>query len=87
MVSFWPWKGDSNSAESFEKTLSSLATKISNATTQNDRLRQRARKLKVSWILYGGVTYILAALILTLVTGWRNWGLIEYSIVAGGPIL
>ena len=80
-------QGDKNSAESFEKTLSALSDKISKATAHNDRLRQRARKLKVSWILYGGVTYILAFLILTLVTGWRNWGPVEYSTVAGGPVL
>jgi hypothetical protein len=24
---------------------------------------------------------------LTLVTGWRNWGPIEGSVVAGGPVL
>ena len=53
----------------------------------NDRLRQRARKLKVGWTLYGGFTYILAVLIFTLVTGWRNWGAMEYSVVSGGPVL
>ncbi|KAF2673975.1 hypothetical protein BT63DRAFT_172506 [Microthyrium microscopicum] len=87
MVSFWPWKKDTTSAESFEKTLSVIATKISKATAQNDSLRQRARKLKVGWILYGGVTYILAFLILTLVTGWQNWGTTEYTTIAGGPVL
>lgn len=39
------------------------------------------------WTLYAGFAYILAALILTLVTGWRNWGPVEGSIVAGGPVL
>jgi hypothetical protein len=37
--------------------------------------------------LYGGFAYILAFLILTLVTGWRNWGPVEYGVVTGGPIL
>lgn len=77
----------SDTAESFEKTLSALATKISSTSAHNDRLRQRARKLKVGWTLYGGFAYILAFLILTLVTGWQNWGPMELSVVAGGPVL
>jgi hypothetical protein len=39
------------------------------------------------WTLYAGFAYILAAVMLTLVTGWRNWGAIEGSVVAGGPVL
>jgi len=39
------------------------------------------------WTLYAGFAYILTAVMLTLVTGWRNWGPIEGSIVAGGPVL
>ena len=80
-------QGDNNSAESFERTLSSLAQKISKTSAKNDALRQRSRKLKVSWTIYGGFTYILTALIFILVTGWQNWGWVEYSTVAGGPVL
>jgi len=39
------------------------------------------------WTLYAGFAYILAAMILTFVTGWQNWGPIEGSVVAGGPVL
>jgi len=39
------------------------------------------------WTLYAGFAYILAALLLTVVTGWRNWGAIEGTAVAGGPLL
>jgi hypothetical protein len=39
------------------------------------------------WTLYAGFAYILAALLLTLVTGWQNWGIIEGTVVAGGPVL
>ncbi|KIW08221.1 uncharacterized protein PV09_01149 [Verruconis gallopava] len=87
MVSLWPWRGDGTSAESFERTLSGIAQKISKTGAKNDALRQRARKLKVGWTIYGGFTYILTALILILVTGWQNWGAIEYTTVAGGPVL
>jgi hypothetical protein len=39
----------------------------------------------VSWTLYAGFAYILAFLILALVTGYRNWGVVEYTVIAGGP--
>ena len=80
-------KGDNDSAESFEKKLSVLATKISKTSGTNDLLRTRARKVKVGWTIYGGFTYILAALIFLLVTGWQNWGAVEYTVVAGGPLV
>lgn len=41
----------------------------------------------MGWTIYGGFTYILTALIFILVTGWQNWGTLEYSTVAGGPVL
>ncbi|KAK3050800.1 hypothetical protein LTR09_007876 [Extremus antarcticus] len=79
--------GDESSAASFEKSLSQLSTKITKASTQNDGLRQHQRRFKVLWTLYTSFAYILVALILTLVTGWDKWGAIEYSAVAGGPVL
>ncbi|KAK3715880.1 hypothetical protein LTR37_006863 [Vermiconidia calcicola] len=87
MVSFWPFKGDDSSAASFEKTLSQLSTKINKASAQNDRVRQHQRRYKVLWTLYSSFAYILVALILTLVTGWEKWGAVEYSAVAGGPVV
>ena len=86
-MSFWPFKGDENSAASFEKTLSQVSTKITKASAQNDGLRQHQRRYKVLWTLYSSFAYILVALILTLVTGWDKWGAAEYSAVAGGPVL
>lgn len=79
-------KGD-QSAESFEKTLSALAAKIAKTSAQSERLRKSARRLTVSWTLYGGFAYISALLIFTLVTGWRSWGPMEYSVVSGGPLM
>ena len=103
MVSFWPWKvcypclqldalikclkGDDNSPASFEKILSNLSTKIAETSNRLDGLRQRSRRLKVLWTLYAGFAYLLCAIILTLVLGWRKWGLVEYTAVAGGPVM
>ena len=39
------------------------------------------------WSLYAGFAYILTVLILVLVTGWGSWGTVEYSVVAGAPLL
>lgn len=78
---------DDNSAAGFEKTLSTLSTKITKASARGDRLRRTSRKVKVWWTLYTIFAYTLAALILTLITGWRNWGPIEYTGLAGGPLL
>jgi hypothetical protein len=74
-------------AASFEKTLNTLTGKINRATAVNDRQRQLSRRARVMWTLYAGFAYILAALLLTLVTGWQNWGVIEGTVVAGGPVL
>ncbi|KAF1842181.1 uncharacterized protein K460DRAFT_320008 [Cucurbitaria berberidis CBS 394.84] len=86
MVSFWPWKAGEDAA-SFERTLNALTGKINRATTRNERQRQLSRRARVMWTLYAGFAYILAALLLTLVTGWRNWGVIEGTVVAGGPVI
>lgn len=87
MVSFWPFKGEDNSAASFEKTLSQLSQKITKASTRNEGFRQQQRRYKVLWTLYSSFAYILIALILTLVTGWQTWGAAEYTAVAVGPLL
>ncbi|KAF1814769.1 hypothetical protein P152DRAFT_455797 [Eremomyces bilateralis CBS 781.70] len=87
MVSFWPFKAGEKSAASFEKELAELAKKISATTARQERLRQQARRARVSTVLYGGFAYTLAALILILVTGWRNWGPGEYQVVCGGPVM
>ncbi|KAF2026180.1 hypothetical protein EK21DRAFT_116076 [Setomelanomma holmii] len=86
MVSLWPWRA-SEDAASFEKTLNTLTGKINRAAAVNDRQRQLSRRARVMWTLYAGFAYILAALLLTLVTGWRNWGVVEGTVVAGGPVV
>ncbi|TKA31954.1 hypothetical protein B0A50_01199 [Salinomyces thailandicus] len=87
MVSFWPFKGNDTSAASFEKILSQLSTKINKASAQNDSFRQRQRRYKVLWTLYSTFAYILVAAILTLVTGYQRWSALEYSALAGSPVL
>ncbi|KAF3011162.1 hypothetical protein E8E13_011517 [Curvularia kusanoi] len=86
MVSLWPWRAGEDAA-SFERTLSTLTGKINRATAVNDKRRQRSRRVRVMWTLYSGFAYILAALLLLLVTGWRNWGMIETSVMAGSPVV
>ncbi|KAF2828299.1 hypothetical protein CC86DRAFT_346415 [Ophiobolus disseminans] len=86
MVSLWPWKAHEDAA-SFEKTLNTLSGKITRAAAVNDRQRQLSRRARVMWTLYAGFAYILAALLLTLVTGWKNWGVVEGTVVAGGPVV
>jgi len=87
MVSFWPFKGDDNSAEAFERLLRELSGKISRASARHDRFRQKQRRYKALWSLYTTFGYILVAAILTLVTGWERWSTIEYTAMAGGPVL
>lgn len=87
MVSFWPFGGDNTSAAGFEKILATLSTKINKASATDASLRQRQRRLRVLWTLYTCFAYVIAALILTLVTGQQNWTAIEYSGLAGGPVV
>ncbi|OQE47477.1 hypothetical protein PENCOP_c001G08840 [Penicillium coprophilum] len=87
MVSFWPWKGDDNSAASFEKTLSTLSTKIAQATARLDQQRQSSRRIKALWTLYSTFAYLFYSIILALILGWESWGVKEYAAIAGGPVL
>ncbi|KAJ4337131.1 hypothetical protein N0V95_008427 [Ascochyta clinopodiicola] len=86
MVSLWPWKAGEDAA-SFERTLSTLTGKINRATAVNDKRRRTSRRARVMWTLYAGFAYILAALLLILVTGRQNWGVVEISVIAGSPVV
>nr|POF13161.1 isoform 2 of protein lunapark [Quercus suber] len=88
MVFFWPFgRGDETSAASFEKVLSQLSTKINQAASRNEAFRQKQRRFKVIWTLYTAFAWILVALYLTLITGWSQWDAIEYTAMAGGPLV
>ncbi|KAF7585443.1 hypothetical protein BBP40_010902, partial [Aspergillus hancockii] len=87
MVSLWPFKGEDNSPAHFERTLSTLSGKITRANTRLDTHRQNARRFKALWTLYTTFAYLLYSIILALVLGWQNFGVVEYAAIAGGPIL
>ncbi|KAJ5701023.1 hypothetical protein N7488_008571 [Penicillium malachiteum] len=87
MVSFWPWKGEDNSPASFEKALSTLSTKIAQATTRLDQQRSTSRRFKALWTLYSTFAYLFYSIVLALVSGWESWGVKEYAAIAGGPVL
>ncbi|KAI1750513.1 hypothetical protein F4782DRAFT_246912 [Xylaria castorea] len=87
MVSLWPWKVDGFSPAEFEKTLSTLSTKITNTQAQLEKVRNSARRIKLLWTLYLAFAYLVYAIVLTLVVGWQNLGPLEWTGMAGGPVL
>ncbi|GAP86678.1 hypothetical protein SAMD00023353_2000510 [Rosellinia necatrix] len=87
MVSLWPWKGDNLSPAEFEKTLSTLSTKIANTQAQLEKVRHNSRRIKLLWTLYLAFAYLVYAIVLTLVVGWQNLGPWEWTGMAGGPVL
>jgi hypothetical protein len=87
MVSLWPWKGDENSPASFEKALSTLATKITKSQAQLDSLRSNGRRYKALWTLYTTFAYMLCLIIVVFVVGWKNGGIYEYTALAASPVL
>jgi hypothetical protein len=80
-------QGEDTSPASFEKALAALSVKISKSQLLLDSLRQRSRRFKALWTLYTSFAYLLCAIILGLVVGWRNWGAWEYSALAGSPLM
>ena len=83
----WHHQGEDNSPAYFEKTLSTLSAKIAQSNTRLDALRRRSRRFKALWTLYTTFAYLLYSIILALVLGWQNWGAVEYTAVAGGPVV
>lgn len=75
------------SPESFEKALSALATKIANSQAKLDQVRSSSRRARVLCTLYLTFGYLVYAIVLVLVVGWKKMGAWEWSGVAGGPIL
>jgi len=81
-----PQKEDSSPA-SFEKALSALSAKITATQTQLDQNRVKSRRIKVLCTLYLGFAYLVYGIVLVLVVGWRNMGALEWTGMAGGPVL
>lgn len=80
-------QGEDASPASFERTLSQLQEKITKAQLQLDTLNQHSRRRVALWTLYTSFAYILCVVVLALVVGWRNWGAVEYTAVAGSPVV
>ncbi|KAL8804762.1 MAG: hypothetical protein Q9182_002354 [Xanthomendoza sp. 2 TL-2023] len=72
---------------SFEKALSTLSNRITKTNTKLDSLRQSSRRFSALWTLYTSFAYLLCSVVLILVVGWREWGVLEYAGVVGGPVL
>ncbi|KAF7865263.1 hypothetical protein EAF04_006240 [Stromatinia cepivora] len=87
MVSLWPWKREDNSPASFEKTLSALAEKISKSQAQLESRRLRGRRVKALWTLYSSFAYLVMFVIVILVIGWKNLTALEYTGLAGSPLI
>ncbi|RMJ04891.1 hypothetical protein CDV36_014442 [Fusarium kuroshium] len=84
MVAFWPWKGDS---ADFEKTLSTLSTKIADTQASLDKLRSTSRRAQVLWTLYLSFAYLVYTIVLLLVVGYKNLGAYEWTGLCSGPLL
>ncbi|KAB5546921.1 hypothetical protein GE09DRAFT_967472 [Coniochaeta sp. 2T2.1] len=87
MVSFWPWRRQDSSPASFEKTLSTLSKKITATQAQLDSARSTSRRMRVLWTLYLSFAYLVYAIVLFMVVGFKNLGPIEWTGVSGGPVL
>ncbi|KAK4222824.1 hypothetical protein QBC38DRAFT_459981 [Podospora fimiseda] len=86
-MAFWRWGKEDSSPASFEKALSALSAKIKTTQTQLDQSRLRARKIKVLATLYIGFAYLVYAVVLLLVVGWKNMNAWEWTGMSGGPVL
>ncbi|KAH8648612.1 hypothetical protein BX600DRAFT_442900 [Xylariales sp. PMI_506] len=87
MVTLWPWKSTDSSPASFEKTLSNLSKKITTTQLQLDKARSNSRRIRVLWTLYLAFAYLVYAIVLILVVGWKNLGAWEWTGMAGGPVV
>ncbi|EPE06965.1 hypothetical protein F503_03392 [Ophiostoma piceae UAMH 11346] len=52
-----------------------------------DRTRSTSRRVRVLCTLYLTFGYLVYAIVLVLVVGYRNMGAVEWSGVAGGPVI
>ncbi|KAK4160791.1 hypothetical protein QBC43DRAFT_324964 [Cladorrhinum sp. PSN259] len=86
-MAFWRWGKEDSSPASFERALSALSVKIKTTQTHLDQSRLRARKIKVLATLYIGFAYLVYAVVLLLVVGWKHMSALEWTGMAGGPVL
>lgn len=87
MVSFWPWKAEDSSPASFEKALSTQSVRIADLQARLERLRATSRRVRVLWMLYLSLAYLIYSIVMMLVVGYNRFGPWDWSSVALGPIL
>jgi hypothetical protein len=64
-----------------------LSTKINNTQAQLDQTRATSRRIRVLLTLYLSFAYLVYAIVLLLVVGWRNMGVYEWSGISGFPLV
>ncbi|RVD85289.1 uncharacterized protein DFL_003615 [Arthrobotrys flagrans] len=87
MVSLWPFGGQDNSPDAFEKKLSSLATQILDHEKRLIRLRTRGRRIKGLWTLYTLIAWVIYTSILTLVVRLENANIYQIGVLGGSPFV
>ncbi|KAK6347806.1 hypothetical protein TWF718_005631 [Orbilia javanica] len=87
MVSLWPFGGQDNSPDAFEKKLSSLAAQILDHEKRLIRLRTRGRRIKGLWTLYTLIAWVIYASILTLVVRLENANIYQIGVLGGSPFV
>ncbi|KAA8899019.1 hypothetical protein FN846DRAFT_191151 [Sphaerosporella brunnea] len=85
MVRLWPFRGDDNSPDSFERILVKLASQIEASSSKLAILRQRSRRYKALFTIYSVLGFILYIIVIVLVVGYQNVGLQEGSGLLVGP--
>ncbi len=85
-IFFFPAQRSDDSPASFEKALSTLSEKIATTQAKLDKNRATSRRLRLLWTLYLGFAYVVYAIVLILVVGWKNMGVWEWTGMAAGPV-
>ncbi|KAF3939647.1 hypothetical protein ABW19_dt0204094 [Dactylella cylindrospora] len=87
MVSLWPFGGQDNSPDAFEKKLSSLATQITDHEKRLSHLRTRGRRLKALWTLYTIIAWVIYTTILVLVVGLEHANVYQIAGLGLSPFV
>lgn len=61
--------------------------KITDTQTSLDKVRANSRRARVLWTLYLSFAYLVYAIVLILVVGYKNLGTYEWTGLAGGPVV
>lgn len=78
---------DNSSTASFEKILSVLSTNIATTQARLEKARASSRRVRLLCTLYLSIAYLIYAIVVVVVIGWKNIGAYEWSGMAGGPVV